>query len=122
MFLHRVTELRNTKTCFSHLGYKIISQNVLLCRLGATNESTIDHFVTNLSHNEIKDVGVVQFEATDHLPIFGIVKLHLPKHLEPIYYRCNFDPNKKDEFCSSLLEKLQAPVSISRPYDPASAL
>ena len=89
-------------------------------RISSTTESTIDHFISNLNHCQIK-AGVVQYEATDHLPIFGVVKLQLPQNKsEEIFYRRNFDQNKKDQFCSVLSEKLQQATPISRPSDPTS--
>ena len=89
-------------------------------RISSTTESTIDHFISNLNHCQIK-AGVVQYEATDHLPIFGVVKLQLPQNKsEEIFYRHNFDQNKKDQFCSVLSEKLQQATPISRPSDPTS--
>ena len=91
-------------------------------RIGPTNESTIDHFISNLNHCQIK-AGVIQYEATDHLPIFGIGKLQLPQNKpEEIFYRRNLDHNKKGQFCSTLLYNLQQNTPTSMSFDPTSAL
>ena len=92
-------------------------------RIGASSETAIDHVISNLRSNQIK-TGVIQFEATDHFPIFGIPKLHLPiLNSEPPKFRRIFDENKQPEFCSTLQSKLQsANYFTTANFDPSSTL
>ena len=94
-------------------------------RIGTKSETTIDHVISNIRNKQIK-TGVIQYEATDHFPIFGIPKLFLSAlKSEPPIYRCNFNENKRDEFCSLLQSKLQDTCNSSNPSpdrDPSTAL
>ena len=104
------------------LGLRNYITNVMT-RIGTNSESTIDHVISNLQSNQIK-TGVIQYEASDHFPIFGIPKLILPLFKpEPPIYKRFFNKNKKDDFCRALQCKLQ--VSENSPltsFDPQSSL
>ena len=92
-------------------------------RIGTNSETTIDHVISNLRSSQIK-TGVIQYEATDHFPIFSIPKLFLPNSKpEPPIYRRNFNESKKADFCSLLQSKLQDTGNISDTiYDPSCTL
>ena len=92
-------------------------------RIGTSSETTIDHVISNFRSNQIR-TGVIQYEATDHFPIFGIPKLFLPNlKSEPPKLRRIFNENKKDDFCFTLQGKLQNTRNLPNSnFDPSSAL
>ena len=114
-----VARYKNTLLGFGLRNF-ISSQST---RITSTSETTIDHFITNLNCNQIKS-GVIQFEASDHLPIFGIAELSLPKPPVPApSYKRVFDINKKDQFCNLLQQKLSCnPTLTTGNFDPNTAM
>ena len=79
-----VRQFKNTLLAFGLRNFTSHST-----RITSTSETTIDHFITNQNCNQIKS-GVIQFEAADHLPIFGVANLCHPKtHLpQPSFKGC----------------------------------
>ena len=105
-FSSQNTVVKEYKNFLLSFGLRNYITNVAT-RIGINSETTIDHVVSNLQSNQIK-AGVIQYEATDHFPIFGIPKLILPFfNTEPPIYRRFFNKNKKDDFCHRLQSQLQ---------------
>ena len=113
-----VTQYKNTLLGFGLRNF-ISSQST---RITLTSETTIDHFITNLNCNQIKS-GVIQFEASDHLPIFGLARINLPKPsiLTPSYKRV-FDASKKDQFCDLFQQKLCNSTITTGNFNPNTAM
>ena len=113
-----VRQFKNTLLAFGLRNFTSHST-----RITSTSETTIDHFITNQNCNQIKS-GVIQFEAADHLPIFGVANLCLPKtHLPQPSFKRMFDINKKQQFCNSLQQNiLSNPIIIDDNFDPNIAM
>ena len=88
----------------------LINQPTRIVRYNNSNSvscSTIDHIITNSSQNFSK-VGIMISDVSDHLPIFGMIKLANPslKIKGPIYKRF-FPESKKDLFLENLSDTLK---------------
>ena len=82
--------------------------------------STLDHIVTNSSQNFSK-VGILNADVSDHLPIFGIMKLSKPNRnldLQNTFKRF-FTERNKDKFVHCLEKNLE---NLDYNLDPNSIM
>ena len=109
-------------------------KNLLLClnlrnlitnhftRLNSNGGTLIDHLLTNISCKNVKS-GILQYDISDHLPIYGIVDLETHKPTtERVTHVRKFDESKQNVFCSFLSQSLLNYSKESDNLDPNDSL
>ena len=73
---------------------------------GGITKTVIDHLLTNIPIHRVKS-GVLQYDITDHYPIFGAMELNVTKKPMPGNgYRRMYNPLKKNNYLQVLEGKL----------------
>ena len=74
---------------------------------GQTSKTVIDHIITNINTNHVES-GVIYYDVSDHLPIFGLFELSFDKHNKqiPIYRRFYSSAGKK-KFIEDVARSMQ---------------
>ena len=74
---------------------------------GHTSKTIIDHIITNIDTNQIIS-GVLQYHVSDHLPVFGIFKLHVERQrYYPKMERRIYNKSGKSKFISLMETSVQ---------------